>query len=82
MKKNKILLAATVVLLAVGTSFGASKLHKKFAATWYTATGVSCTSIPGGCSANSANAACATGTSILYFSDAGCTTPSPDKYKP
>jgi len=71
MKKNKIAIFATVALLAVGTAFGASKMHqKKFTSVWYklTSTG-SCT--PASCGTDTDNPACIPG-AYAYYTDNAC----------
>jgi hypothetical protein len=66
MKKNKIAIFATVALLAVGTAFGASKLHKKDSVTVYYLTGspAVCTAIQ--CSLLTGGTPCVTSSTVFY----------------
>jgi len=75
MKRNKIMLVAVTVLLAVGTAFGANKMHhKKFTAIWYQlVTNGPCSSSSVSCGTNSDNPPCVSG-AVAYYTAAGCPT--------
>jgi hypothetical protein len=76
MKKNKFFLAATVVLLAVGTVFGASKMHhKKDNVTVYYLTGspAVCTAIQ--CSVLTTGTPYCVASNTQFYTTIACTTP-------